>query len=65
MIPKPAAPFRHSIHILHCNTAVPAAIRRKMKAASALKNFVAELSGVRHLKIALSPIEGHLGQCGF
>jgi hypothetical protein len=28
-------------------------------------NFVAELSAGRHFKIALSPIEDHLGRCGF
>ncbi|MGR6765675.1 hypothetical protein ACU6QR_00400, partial [Aeromonas veronii] len=28
-------------------------------------NFVAELSGRRHFKLALSPMESHLGRCGF
>src|SRR5947209_14385415 len=64
MIPQPAALFRHSIPLLQRNTTVPATIRRKMKAAAARKNFVAELSGRRHFKIALSPIQSHLGRCG-
>ncbi|BAR53949.1 hypothetical protein NK6_764 [Bradyrhizobium diazoefficiens] len=34
MIPKPAAPFRHSALLLHCNTTASTAIRRKMKAVS-------------------------------
>jgi hypothetical protein len=39
MIPQPAAPFGHSIVLLHCNTAVSATIRRKMEAVFAGKTL--------------------------
>jgi len=42
MIPKPAAPFCHSIFLLQCNTIASTAIQRKMMATAAQKNFVAE-----------------------
>src|SRR3954447_12972194 len=63
MIPKPAAPLVTPV-LLQRSMTLSTAIRRKMDDPHP-KNFVAELSGGRHFKIALSPMEDHLGRCGF